>query len=249
MLEAGRTEYVDLGEHKAWREGVEAVESYEGTYTNAPDGMMLRAWMGDAAVRRTWSSARDTSTYVTNGRVILIPGDNAGDLAWLNARKDFENELRLEVATGRVAEVRVGVRDFTQGYAKVGLLPEYFPGRLYDDWNGTALYLEMSRSGGNINFRAYRTWGTGGARTPLADETSAAYDDVSDVTVQVSSNWFKAYYGTNVVVDAGHGIGEFAGVYPNGLHVHVEFQSSQAQGYMGLEGLKCRLRDGFGLEE
>ena len=253
MVEAedvdGNTQFAYLDNFKAWRPDASPVQSYEGSFTNAPDGMMLRAWMGDVAVYRIWSTARDTSTYVTNGRVMLIPDDDSDDATWLNARKDFQNELRLDVATSGVAEVRVALRDFTQGYAKIGLLPEYYSGFLFSDWNSTALYLEMTRSGGNINFRAYRTSGIGILRTPLADSTSTPYDNLSDVVVQVNSNMFKAYYGTNVMVNASHGITNYSAVYPHGLHTHIEFQSSAVQGYMALDGLKCRVLEDFEVPE
>ncbi len=243
---SGNTEFVYLDNMKGWREDVTPVPFYEGTFTNAPDGMMVRSLMGDAAVYLNWSHARDTASYVTNGRVMFLPGDNPGDKTWLNARKDFQNDLRLDVSTGGVAEVRVALREFVNGYTKIGLMPEYYPGFLYDDWNSVALYLEMSRSGGNITFTAYRTHGVEEARTALAGPASCMYDDVSDVTVQVSSNWFVAYYGTNVVVDAAHGVTNYLAVYPNGLHPHVEYQSGGSQSFIVLDALKCRLRDGFG---
>jgi hypothetical protein len=92
---SGRTEFVYLDNMKAWRDNIVPVTFYEGSFTNAPDGMMVRSWMGDAAVYLNWSVARDTATYVTNGRVMLLPGDNNGEKSWLNARKDFQNDLRL----------------------------------------------------------------------------------------------------------------------------------------------------------
>jgi len=242
---SGNTEFVYLDNMKGWREDAAPVTFYEGSFTNAPDGMMVRSWMGDAAVYLNWSHARDTATYVTNGRVMLLPGDTSGEKTWLNARKDFQNDLRLDVSVGGVAEVRVALRELVNGVAKIGLMPEYYTGFLYDDWKATALYLEMDREGGLIKFRAYRPHGTGAARTPLADPTSVTYDNFSDVTVQVSSNWFVAYYGTNVVVDAAHGVTNYLAVYPNGLHPHLEYQSGGSQSYIALDALKCRIRADF----
>lgn len=80
---------------------------------------------------------------------------------------------------------------------------------------------------------------------PLAGESSVVYDNAKDVVIQVSSNWFRTYYGTNIVVDAAHGVSSYSAVYPNGLHPHVEYQSGGALGYIGVDGVKCRLLSGF----
>jgi hypothetical protein len=238
------TEFVLLDNFKAWREDTTPATRYDGSFTNAPDGMMLRALMEETSVYRNWSVTYDTTTYVTNGRVILIPDGYDTGSSWMNARQDFQSDFRM-IPDENVAEIRVGLREFTSGYAKIGLLPEYFPDVLYDHWNDVALYLEMYRSGGNIVFIAYRTHGIEGARTALAGSCSVVYDNISDITVQVSSDTFKAYYGTTEVVNAGHGLADFSATYPAGIYPHVEYQSGVANGCTVLDGFTCRMLESF----
>ncbi len=245
---AGNTQFAYLDNMRAWRDGVAPVQTYEGSFTNAPDGMMVRSWMGDAAVYLNWSLSRDTATYVANNRVMMVPADGGGNSTWLNARRDFQNDLRLDVSTGGVAEVRASIRDFTGGYAKIGLLPEYYSGFLYNDWDGTTLYLEMSRSGGNISFTVYRTSGVEGARAELPGAVSVSYDNTKDVVLQISSNKVYVYYGsTPVIANADLGVDGFPALYIDGLHPHLEYQSgaAQPQGSIMLNALKCRMLGAF----
>lgn len=241
----GNTEYAYLDNFRGWRENAQPSTFYEGSFTNAPDNMLLRAWMSDVAVFRNWSGTRNTSSYVTNGQAILLPGDHSGDSTWLNPRKNFQNDLRMNVVSGGVAEFRIGLRDFTSGFTKVGLMPEYFAGTLYDDWNSTAIYLQMQRDDANVKWRAYRTQGVKEARSPLADEITVPYDNNADVIVQVSATSFRAYYGTNLIVDAAHGVTDWVHTYPEGMCPHVEYQSGANNAYIGLDLVKCRMLTDF----
>jgi hypothetical protein len=244
----GDTEYAYLDNFKAWYTDITPVTYYDGTYTNAPDGMTLLSWMSDVAVPTNNSNARDTLSYVTNHMVRLIPKDGGGESVWLNPRKDFQNDLRLDASGGDVAEVRISLHDFTQGTVKIGLMPEYFYGRLYDDWDGVALYLEAWRDGNNIKFRAYRSYGLSGSRDPLNDnEVVQTYDVNKDITVQVSSTILRAYYGTgaSAIINESHGITDYTEVYPRGLHPHIEFQTVPSQGYVDLEYLRCQMLGSF----
>lgn len=245
------TEYVYLDNMKACRETAAPVTSYEGIFTNAPDGMMVRSWMGDAAVYLNWSSSGDTQTYVTNRRVMLIPDAWINGSTWLNARKDFQNDLRLDVSTGGVAEIRIALRDFAQGFVKVGLLPEYLPGWLFADYESRALYLQLERNGANVDCTAYRQEKTGLAwRDDLGTTVSCPYSDDQDVTIQVSKDWIRVYYDSAMIVNTNHDLADFAAVYSHGIHPHVEFQNKTvADGFIKLDYLRCRIRDGFGTPE
>ena len=245
---AGNTKYIYLDNFKAWRENTAPVTFYDGSFTNAPDGMELNALPDEAAVYRNWSNARDTTTYVTNGRVMLIPNTDAWGTTWLNARRDFQNDLRLDTSTGAVAEVSIALSDFTQGWAKIGLLPEYFPGCLYSDYEGQAFYLELERNGGNVKCTAYRQVGIGDMwRDDIGSTVTNAYHDNQEVVVQVSTNWMRVYYDGVMIVDANHEMSNYGAVYEHGLHPHVEFQSNNTtDGIVGVNYLKCCIRESFG---
>jgi hypothetical protein len=209
--------------------------------------MTLLSWMSDVAVPTNNSNARDTLSYVTNHMVRLIPKDGGGESVWLNPRKDFQNDLRLDASGGDVAEVRISLHDFTQGTVKIGLMPEYFYGRIFDDWGSVALYLEAERDGSNIKFRAYRAFGIEFSRTPLGSEIVQVYDSNKDITVQASSTTLRVYYGTGApaIINESHGITDYTEVYPRGLHPHIEFQTVPSQGYVDLEYLRCQMLGSF----
>ena len=244
---SGSVGFVDMDNFKGWRPQPLTATTYEGSFTNAPSGMMLRAMPDDVELLRYWSTARNTETYVATGQVVWIPDASTYGSTWLNARRDFQNDCYFSATSG-VVEIQTALHSFTQGWAKIAFLPEYFAGDLYNNWQSQALYLQLERTNNNVLCTAYRQWAAfAGGRIPVGTTTTNLYSDDQVITLQVSATWLSAYYGSTLIVNTNHGLADFNAAYPGGVVPHLEFQSQNtANGAVLLNFVRCRTRESFG---
>ncbi len=60
----------------------------------------------------------------------------------------------------------------------------------------------------------------------------------------------RVYYDGVMILNANHGMTNYAQVFAHGLHPHIDFQSNNTtDGIIGLEYIKCSIRDEFGEPE
>lgn len=94
-------------------------------------------------------------------------------------------------------------------------------------------------------------YGTGGGRQNLG-ANSAAYVSGQTISLQASTNTLRVYYGTNLVINASHGMTNMPGVYANGAFPHLELQNhwNTTNAAVSLDNVSChRLSDFTAPEE
>ena len=94
------------------------------------------------AIRR-WNPSDDwVNSYMTNGTLRCIPERMNNGWQCVNPRRDYQNDVRLNLTASNVVEIRAAYTNFTQGIAKICALPEYFPGEIKGEYTEQALYGE-----------------------------------------------------------------------------------------------------------
>jgi len=191
-----------------------------------PSGIYTLAEPERVAIR-TWDPTNDwNNSYMTNGTLFCIPEGKANGWQCVNPRRDYQNDVRLNLTTADVVEVRAAYTNFTQGVAKICLLPEYFPGEVRSEYNGIALFVELARSGGDLQVTAYRHVSTAAdGTTNISSTVTCAYVPGQGVSMQVGATNAQVYYGTTLVTDVAHGLTNIAAVFTNGVFPHYEFQN------------------------
>ena len=204
------------------------------------------------AIRR-WSQSDDwVNSYMTNGTLYCIPEKKANGWQCVNPRRDYQNDVRLNLTSTNVVEIRAAYTNFSQGIAKICALPEYFPGDVRNEYNGQAFFAEMKRNGANVEISAYRQYSTAeDGRTNLAATVTNAYVEGESVSLQVGSTNVQVYYGTGCVIDAPHGLTNAVEVFSHGVYPHYEFlnASNTTTAVVQMKALKCRTQSGFGTSE
>ena len=110
--------------------------------TDYPSGIYALAEPERLAIR-TWDPANDwENSYMTNGTLHCIPEKKANGWQCVNPRRDYQNDVRLNLTASNVVEIRAAYTNFTQGIAKICALPEYFPGEIKGEYTEQALYGE-----------------------------------------------------------------------------------------------------------
>lgn len=220
--------------------------------TDYPSGIYALAEPERLAIR-TWDPTNDWyNSYMTNGTLHCIPESKANGWQCVNPRRDYQNDVRLSLASTNVFEIRAAYTNFTQGIAKICALPEYFPGDVRNEYNGTALFVEMRRSSTNVEFTAYRHHSTAeDGRTNLASTASFGYAEWKNVSMQVGVTNLAVYYGSDLAVDAPHGLPNAASVFSDGVYPHYEFlnASNTTTAAVQMKALRCRNRTDFGVSE
>ena len=240
---SGGTVFAELDNLKAWRLDATFSSGYTNTMADYPSGIYALAEPERLAIR-TWDSENDReNSYMTNGTLLCIPEKKANGWQCVNPRRDYHNDVRLDFTTTNVVEVRTAYANFTQGIAKICAMPEYFPGDVKEEYKGKALYVEMTRNGGNIEIAAFRHYDAGAfGRTNIAPTNVSTYVEGQGVSLQVGVTNLQVYYGASLVIDAAHGLTNAAEVYADGAYPHYEFQNSQytTTATVQMETLHCR---------
>ena len=193
--------------------------------TDYPSGIYTLAEPERLAIRR-WNQSDDwVNSYMTNGTLYCIPERKANGWQCVNPRRDYQNDVRLNLTSTNVVEIRAAYTNFAQGIAKICALPEYFPGEIKGEYAEQALYVEMVGSGGNIEFTAYRQ-NTGGTRTALASPVVRSFQQEQGVLLQVGADTLVVYYGTEAIISNVHGVTGLTNIYAHGVYPHYEFLNS-----------------------
>ncbi len=248
---AGGTVFAEVDNVKVWRPNAGYSSGYTNSMADYPSGIYALAEPERLAIR-TWDPVNDwNNSSMTNGTLYCIPERKANGWQYVNPRRDYHNDVRLNLTATNVVEVRAAYTNFSQGIAKICALPEYFPGETFNEYQGSALYVEMSRNGTNLQMAALRQFSAGlGGRVTIGSN-SVTYVEGQAVSLQVSAETLKVYYGTDCPINVSHGLTNAVEVYANGVHPHYEFlnASNTTTATVQMNALKCRARAGFGASE
>ena len=240
--------YVDLDNLHAWRPNAQCIGDYEDALTEYPAGIHVLAEPENLSVR-TWDFTNDwNNSFITNSTIYTIPEQRTNGWTFINLKRDYQNDARVSFTATNVVEVRASYDGFTNGFARICLMPEYFPGQVLDEYKGTVLYLELLRSGSSLQAICYKQTDTG-TRTDLNGGSPCYFTYVPGmiVSVQVNTNTFRVYYGSAVKTSPSHGISGITNVYANGVYPHYEFHNSGTvtASRVNIGGLRCRSLSGF----
>jgi len=242
----GTVQYLELDNLKAARDVAATDNSFQDSFTGYVSGNTLLAEPEHLTTQEYWAPSRKTESYATNGAAFWIAREWAYGGTWMSPRRDYQDDVRLPASPTNVVEARAAYSNFTQGIAKICLMPELFTGEIYGDFAGDALYAEFERQGANVKFTAYRHYAVGGGRA-LLQTNGAAYVEGRAVSLQASTNTVRLYYGTNLLIDASHGMTNYLAVYTNAAFPHYEFQNwgSTTNAAVVLDDVICRQLGGF----
>ena len=248
---AGGTVFAEVDNVKVWRPNAGYSSGYTNSMADYPSGIYALAEPERLAIR-TWDPVNDwNNSSMTNGTLYCIPERVNNGWQCVNPRRDYQNDVRLNLTATNVVEIRAAYTNFSQGIAKICALPEYFPGETFNEYQGSALYVEMSRNGTNLQMAALRQFSAGlGGRVTIGSN-SVTYVEGQAVSLQVSAETLKVYYGTDCPINVSHGLTNAVEVYANGVHPHYEFlnASNTTTATVQMNALKCRARAGFGASE
>ena len=234
--------YVDLDNFRGWRPNAEYSSGYTNSMTDYPSGIYALAEPERLAIR-TWDPTNDWfNSYMTNGTLYCIPERKANGWQCVNPRRDYQNDVRLNLTTSNVVEIRAAYTNFSQGIARICALPEYFPGEIKGEFAGAALYVEMSRNAGNVEitaFRQFNLWSLG--RTNITPTNACAYVNGQSLSLQIGATNLAIYYGSAVITNVAHGLTNALEVYANGVYPHYEFlnASNTTTATVQMKMLRC----------
>jgi hypothetical protein len=237
----GGVDYVELDNFKAWRPDASTDVSYTETFSNAPNGMTVLSSPERTTMQGYYAASRQTESYITNSKTFWFPKEQAYGATWMSPRRDYQNDVRLDLSGTNVVEVRADWDGFASGWGKVCLLPEFFTGNVYNEYTSPALYVELERTGSNIKFTGFRHMGIDNNRFGLWTNT-VPYVAGQSVSLQVSTNAMSVYYGSTVVIpNVAHGL-NISQVYSGGAFPHMEFQnySSPTVNSVLIDNVVCR---------
>ena len=238
---SGGTVFAEVDNLKVWRPNAEYSSGYTNNMTDYPSGIYALAEPERLAIRR-WNQSDDwVNSYMTNGTLYCIPERKANGWQCVNPRRDYQNDVRMNLTATNVVEIRAAYTNFSQGIAKICALPEYFPGEIKGEYAEQALYVEMVGSGGNIEFTAYRQ-NTGGTRTALASPVVRSFQQEQSVSLQLGADTLVVYYGTEAIISNAHGVTGLTNVYAQGVYPHYEFlnSSNTTTATVQMKGLRSR---------
>ena len=187
-----------------------------------------------------WAPSHKTESYATNAAAFWLAKEWAYGGTWMSPRRDYQNDVRLSASPTNIVEFGAAYSNFTQGMAKIDLLPELLTGEVYNDYDGPSLYVEFERQGDKVSFAAYRGYGWREERQKL-QTNNPVYVEGELVSLQASTNSLRVYYGMDLVIDALHGMTNFLTVYTSGASPHYEFQnwSSTTNATVVLDDVAC----------
>jgi len=164
--------------------------------TQAPSGIYALA-EPERLVILTWDPTNDWyNSYMTNGTLYCIPESKANGWQCVNPSRDYHNDVRMGLTASNVVEIRAAYTNFTQGIAKICVLPEYLPGEVRNEYQGLSLFVELVRSGGDVQFTAYRHESVSAdGTTNLSSTVSSAYVAGQGVSMEIGTTNMQVYYG------------------------------------------------------
>ena len=226
---SGGTVFAEMDNLKAWRPNAEYSSGYTNSMTDYPSGIYALAEPERLSIR-TWDLSDDwNNSYLTNGTLYCIPEKKANGWQCVNPRRDYQNDVRMNLTATNVVEIRAAYMNFSQGIAKICALPEYFPGEIKGEYSGKALYVEMTRNAGNVELTAFRQFAVGSlGRTNLTPTNVCAYVSGQEVSLQVGATNLQVYYGISNIITIPHGLTNAVEVYAHGVYPHYEFLNSES---------------------
>lgn len=240
----GTVQQLELDNLKAVRESAAADVIFQDNFGNYASGITLLSEPDYLTTQEYWAPSRKTESYATNAAAFWLAKEWAYGGTWMSPRRNYQNDVRLRASPTNIVEVRAAYSNFTQGVAKIDLLPELLTGEIYNDYAGQALYVEFERVGGNVKFTAYRHSGTGvSGRQGLQTNSTLAYVEGRAVSLQVNTNTLQVYYGSALAIsNALHGLTNYSTVYANGAFPHFEHQNwgSTTNAAVVLDDVVCR---------
>ena len=211
--------------------------------TDYPSGIYALAEPERLAIR-TWDPVNDwNNSSMTNGTLYCIPERKANGWQYVNPRRDYHNDVRLNLTATNVVEVRAAYTNFSQGIARLCVLPEYFPGEVRAEYNGLALFVEVTRSGGDVQFTAYRhVSAAADGTTNISSTVSSAYVPGQAVSMEIGSTNLQVYYGVDCPINVPHGLTNIVNVFSHGVYPHYEFlnASNTASAVVQMNQLRCQ---------
>ncbi len=235
--------YVDLDNLRGWRPNAGFSSGYTNSMTDYPSGIYALAEPERLAIR-TWAPTNDwANSYMTNGTLYCIPEQTNNGWQCVNPRRDYQNDVRLNLTSTNVVEIRAAYTNFTQGIARICVLPEYFPGEIKSEYEGLALYVEASRQGTNIVLEAYRHMASGeGGLYRVGSPASVGYEPGQTITMEIGATNLQVYYGTACPIDAPHALTNITAVFANGAYPHYEFNNTSNTTTAVVQMNKLRVR-------
>ena len=222
---AGNDQHADLTALTAQSMDTPRSSWYRNDFANIPNFTMARALTDHINIQRTWSSAQGISSYVQDGKLVLLPNDENYQSVWMNLCANYQNPLQLSWSGGDSAGVAFTLSSFGRGRLKTCFMPEVFFGDIWGAYRGEALYIEAARENTNICFTAYRHLDAGGRREAIGTPIRVTYVDGAPFAMQMDEQTVQAFYNHVPVIDTEHGIRSAASLYRHGVSPHLEFQN------------------------
>ncbi len=225
----GGAVFAEVDNLRGWRPNAGFSSGYTNSMTDYPSGIYALAEPERLAIR-TWAPTNDwANSYMTNGTLYCIPEQTNNGWQCVNPRRDYQNDVRLNLTSTNVVEIRAAYTNFTQGIAKICALPEYFPGEIKSEYSGNALYVEMARNAGNVEIAAFRHYAAGAlGRANVGATNVCGYMNGQSVSLQIGATNLAIYYGSSLVTNVAHGLANAVDVYANGVYPHYEFLNSDS---------------------
>jgi len=247
-----RVPYIDLDNFRGWRPNAGYSSGYTNSMTEYPSGIYALAEPERLAIRR-WNQSDDwVNSYMTNGTLYCIPERTNNGWQCVNPKRDYQNDVRMNLTTTNVVEIRAAYTNFSQGIARICVMPEFFPGDVRKEYNGPAFFVEMKRNGDHVEISAYRQYSTAeDGRTNVASTVTNAYVEGESISLQVGATNLQVYYGADCPINAPHGLTNVVDVFSHGVYPHYEFlnSSNTTTATVQMKALKCRAQGGFGMTE
>ena len=253
MLEAqdvatGSTWFAEFDNLKALRPGAEYDTEFVDDFTNYPAGFPVRSATKSWSLLRGWAKSRNADTYMTNGSVLWLPKEFQSGGTWLNPRRGYQQDIRLNLTATNVIELQASLNGFSTGVMKLAFMPEAFPEELYWRYQGPVIYTEIKWNGSKLVFDLVRQWQVGDTRHWVAASNNVTYVPGETVTFQLGQSSARIYYGDSLLVGKSHGTNAVT-VYANGAYPHLEFQNqgSSTNATLLLDKVRARTRSAFGI--
>ena len=161
----------------------------------------------------------------------------------MSPRRDYQDDVRLNLTATNVVEVRAAYTNFTQGIAKICVLPEYLPGEVRNEYQGLSLFVELARSGGDVQFTAYRHDSVSAeGTTNISSTVYSSYVAGQGVSMELGTTTMQVYYGTSLVIDAPHGLTNTVDLFAHGVYPHYEFRNATntTTAVVQMNNLRCQ---------
>ena len=248
---SGNTAYAELDNFRVEGPDPTVDTYYANAFENIPDEMMLRALPDNMSAYHYWSSSMFTASYITNDALVIIAEQWQNGMTWLAPYRNYQNGLRMELSGSNVCELAMQVEDIsnTNFYMKMCFLPEYIPGKLYQDYSAVFPYLEITirytePGTGKLAFDMYNHTDMSAASW-LTYNVTHYFDPGATISYQLSTNRCCAYYGTNLLFNVEHTL-DLDACYPDGFYPHIELENRQGTNVTAtINAISCEQLNAF----